>query len=138
VLLFKVNNRTVNNKFKKLNLKLFLCSLFAPICLPQIEKPIHPCESLCNAVREVKIFFLIIKIISKKRVVQQEWRNMAFPGQKCLIVVNSLLIMIYVLNLPPLLHLQQMKKKKEKENIHHHYLQMLKVLIYRDSQNKTN
>nr|CAD2191924.1 unnamed protein product [Meloidogyne enterolobii] len=32
--------------------KLFLCSLFAPICLPQIEKPIHPCESLCNAVRE--------------------------------------------------------------------------------------
>ncbi|KAL7071994.1 hypothetical protein ACQ4LE_008652 [Meloidogyne hapla] len=32
--------------------KLFLCSLFAPICLPQIEKPIHPCESLCNAVKE--------------------------------------------------------------------------------------
>ncbi|KAL3114959.1 hypothetical protein niasHT_011395 [Heterodera trifolii] len=32
--------------------KLFLCSLFAPICLPQLDRPIRPCQSLCKAVEQ--------------------------------------------------------------------------------------
>ncbi|KAG9259978.1 secreted frizzled-related protein 2 [Astyanax mexicanus] len=29
----------------------FLCSLFAPVCLPDVDEPIRPCRSLCEAVR---------------------------------------------------------------------------------------
>ncbi|WKY06450.1 hypothetical protein Q1695_006552 [Nippostrongylus brasiliensis] len=32
--------------------QLFLCSLFAPICLPTMDKEILPCRSLCNAVKQ--------------------------------------------------------------------------------------
>lgn len=31
--------------------KKFLCSLFAPVCLGELEEPIFPCRSLCEAVR---------------------------------------------------------------------------------------
>ncbi|XP_077197246.1 secreted frizzled-related protein 2-like [Paroedura picta] len=31
--------------------KKFLCSLFAPVCLSQLEQPVLPCRSLCEAVR---------------------------------------------------------------------------------------
>lgn len=31
------------------NTELFLCSLYAPVCL---ERPIYPCQSLCDAVKE--------------------------------------------------------------------------------------
>ncbi|XP_051535481.1 secreted frizzled-related protein 2-like [Myxocyprinus asiaticus] len=30
----------------------FLCSLFAPVCLPDITAPVFPCRSLCEAVRD--------------------------------------------------------------------------------------
>ncbi|KAI6181123.1 Fz domain protein [Aphelenchoides besseyi] len=32
--------------------KLFLCSVFAPVCLPNMDKPIQPCQSLCQAVQQ--------------------------------------------------------------------------------------
>ncbi|XP_063806965.1 secreted frizzled-related protein 2-like isoform X2 [Pseudophryne corroboree] len=32
--------------------KKFLCSLFAPVCLSDLEEAIHPCRSLCEAVRD--------------------------------------------------------------------------------------
>lgn len=32
--------------------KKFLCSLFAPVCISQMEEPIFPCRSLCEAVRD--------------------------------------------------------------------------------------
>ena len=32
--------------------QLFLCSLFAPVCL---ERPIYPCRSLCQKVKTGKI-----------------------------------------------------------------------------------
>lgn len=34
------------------NTQLFLCSLFAPICLPNLDKPIEPCRSLCEQVQD--------------------------------------------------------------------------------------
>ena len=34
------------------NTQLFLCSLFAPICLPNLDKPIKPCRSLCEEVQQ--------------------------------------------------------------------------------------
>ncbi|KAK2881740.1 hypothetical protein Q8A67_019008 [Cirrhinus molitorella] len=30
----------------------FLCSLFAPVCLPEVTAPVSPCRSLCEAVRD--------------------------------------------------------------------------------------
>uniref|UniRef100_A0A1A8H947 Secreted frizzled-related protein 2 like n=1 Tax=Nothobranchius korthausae TaxID=1143690 RepID=A0A1A8H947_9TELE len=30
----------------------FLCSLFAPVCLPELSGPVSPCRSLCEAVRD--------------------------------------------------------------------------------------
>ncbi|KAJ3590313.1 hypothetical protein NHX12_008266 [Muraenolepis orangiensis] len=30
----------------------FLCSLFAPVCLPELTGPLSPCRSLCEAVRD--------------------------------------------------------------------------------------
>ncbi|XP_056330160.1 secreted frizzled-related protein 2-like [Danio aesculapii] len=30
----------------------FLCSLFAPVCLPEVPAPVSPCRSLCVAVRD--------------------------------------------------------------------------------------
>ncbi|CAD5220040.1 unnamed protein product [Bursaphelenchus okinawaensis] len=32
--------------------KLFLCSLFAPVCLPEVDKIIYPCKSLCEKVKQ--------------------------------------------------------------------------------------
>ncbi|XP_044142815.1 secreted frizzled-related protein 2-like isoform X3 [Bufo gargarizans] len=32
--------------------KKFLCSLFAPVCLSDLEEAIHPCRSLCEEVRD--------------------------------------------------------------------------------------
>ncbi|XP_027901554.1 secreted frizzled-related protein 2-like [Xiphophorus couchianus] len=32
--------------------KKFLCSLFAPVCLPELGEPVSPCKSLCEAVRD--------------------------------------------------------------------------------------
>ncbi|KAM4565832.1 secreted frizzled-related protein 2-like [Odontesthes bonariensis] len=32
--------------------KKFLCSLFAPVCLPELNGPVSPCRSLCEAVRD--------------------------------------------------------------------------------------
>eukprot|EP00080_Pristionchus_pacificus_P015546 PDM75566.1 hypothetical protein PRIPAC_42743 [Pristionchus pacificus] len=32
--------------------QLFLCSVFAPVCLPEMAKPILPCRSLCELVKE--------------------------------------------------------------------------------------
>uniref|UniRef100_A0A3Q4B7C9 FZ domain-containing protein n=1 Tax=Mola mola TaxID=94237 RepID=A0A3Q4B7C9_MOLML len=32
--------------------KKFLCSLFAPVCLPELTGPVSPCRSLCEAVRD--------------------------------------------------------------------------------------
>lgn len=32
--------------------KKFLCSLFAPVCLPELSEPVSPCRSLCEAVRD--------------------------------------------------------------------------------------
>uniref|UniRef100_A0A3Q3K8M1 FZ domain-containing protein n=1 Tax=Monopterus albus TaxID=43700 RepID=A0A3Q3K8M1_MONAL len=32
--------------------KKFLCSLFAPVCLPELSGPVRPCRSLCEAVRD--------------------------------------------------------------------------------------
>lgn len=32
--------------------KKFLCSLFAPVCLPELRAPVSPCRSLCEAVRD--------------------------------------------------------------------------------------
>ncbi|CAL8346114.1 unnamed protein product [Arctogadus glacialis] len=32
--------------------KKFLCSLFAPVCLPELNGPLSPCRSLCEAVRD--------------------------------------------------------------------------------------
>uniref|UniRef100_A0A3B3VUU0 Secreted frizzled-related protein 2-like n=1 Tax=Poecilia latipinna TaxID=48699 RepID=A0A3B3VUU0_9TELE len=32
--------------------KKFLCSLFAPVCLPELGGPVSPCRSLCEAVRD--------------------------------------------------------------------------------------
>uniref|UniRef100_A0A3Q0RM25 Secreted frizzled-related protein 2 like n=1 Tax=Amphilophus citrinellus TaxID=61819 RepID=A0A3Q0RM25_AMPCI len=32
--------------------KKFLCSLFAPVCLPELSGPVSPCRSLCEAVRD--------------------------------------------------------------------------------------
>ncbi|KAK7883299.1 hypothetical protein WMY93_029473 [Mugilogobius chulae] len=32
--------------------KKFLCSLFAPVCLPELSAPVNPCRSLCEAVRD--------------------------------------------------------------------------------------
>ncbi|KAH7725513.1 sfrp2 [Aphelenchoides avenae] len=32
--------------------KLLLCTLFAPICFNNIDKPIYPCQSLCNVVQK--------------------------------------------------------------------------------------
>ena len=38
--------------------QLFLCSLFAPICIPSMDKEILPCRSLCLAVKQVIILRL--------------------------------------------------------------------------------
>ncbi|CAL9683851.1 unnamed protein product [Knipowitschia caucasica] len=32
--------------------KKFLCSMFAPVCLPELSAPVSPCRSLCEAVRD--------------------------------------------------------------------------------------
>ncbi|KAM8976648.1 secreted frizzled-related protein 2-like [Pelodytes ibericus] len=32
--------------------KKFLCSLFAPVCLSDLEEAVYPCRSLCEAVRD--------------------------------------------------------------------------------------
>ncbi|KAM3875364.1 secreted frizzled-related protein 2-like [Diretmus argenteus] len=32
--------------------KKFLCSLFAPVCLPELSGPVSPCRGLCEAVRD--------------------------------------------------------------------------------------
>ncbi|XP_032811268.1 secreted frizzled-related protein 2 [Petromyzon marinus] len=32
--------------------KKFLCSVFAPVCIDELEDPIWPCRSLCEAVRD--------------------------------------------------------------------------------------
>lgn len=32
--------------------KKFLCSLFAPVCVPELSGPVSPCRSLCEAVRD--------------------------------------------------------------------------------------
>ncbi|XP_061074380.1 secreted frizzled-related protein 2-like [Conger conger] len=32
--------------------KKFLCSLFTPVCLPDLSEPIRPCRSLCEDVRD--------------------------------------------------------------------------------------
>ncbi|KAM8904309.1 secreted frizzled-related protein 2-like [Spinachia spinachia] len=32
--------------------KKFLCSLFAPVCLPELGGPVSPCRSLCEVVRD--------------------------------------------------------------------------------------
>ncbi|XP_029457559.1 secreted frizzled-related protein 2-like [Rhinatrema bivittatum] len=32
--------------------KKFLCSLFAPVCLPELEEAVYPCRSLCRGVRD--------------------------------------------------------------------------------------
>ncbi|KAM4627522.1 secreted frizzled-related protein 2-like [Polymixia lowei] len=32
--------------------KKFLCSLFAPVCVPELTGPVSPCRSLCEAVRD--------------------------------------------------------------------------------------
>ncbi|KAM9853506.1 secreted frizzled-related protein 2-like [Aulostomus maculatus] len=32
--------------------KKFLCSLFAPVCMPEFSGPVSPCRSLCEAVRD--------------------------------------------------------------------------------------
>ncbi|XP_061485166.1 secreted frizzled-related protein 2-like isoform X2 [Rhineura floridana] len=32
--------------------KKFLCSLFAPVCISELDEPIFPCRSLCEAVRD--------------------------------------------------------------------------------------
>lgn len=32
--------------------KKFLCSLFAPVCVPELGGPVSPCRSLCEAVRD--------------------------------------------------------------------------------------
>ncbi|XP_047246874.1 secreted frizzled-related protein 2-like [Girardinichthys multiradiatus] len=32
--------------------KKFLCSLFAPVCLPELSWPVSPCRGLCEAVRD--------------------------------------------------------------------------------------
>ena len=32
--------------------KKFLCSLFAPVCLPELTGPVSPCRGLCEAVRD--------------------------------------------------------------------------------------
>ncbi|CAD5226956.1 unnamed protein product [Bursaphelenchus xylophilus] len=32
--------------------KLFLCSLFAPVCLSEVDKIIYPCKSLCEKVKQ--------------------------------------------------------------------------------------
>ncbi|VDD90099.1 unnamed protein product [Enterobius vermicularis] len=33
--------------------QLFLCSLFAPVCLASLDREILPCRSLCEAVQKV-------------------------------------------------------------------------------------
>ncbi|RZC43265.1 Frizzled and/or Fz domain containing protein [Asbolus verrucosus] len=35
-----------------LDLKFFLCSMYAPICLPGYKKPLPPCQGLCRRARE--------------------------------------------------------------------------------------
>lgn len=32
--------------------KKFLCSLFAPVCLDDLDEPIQPCRSLCESVKD--------------------------------------------------------------------------------------
>ncbi|XP_033001624.1 secreted frizzled-related protein 2-like [Lacerta agilis] len=32
--------------------KKFLCSLFAPVCISELDEPVFPCRSLCEAVRD--------------------------------------------------------------------------------------
>ncbi|XP_078397850.1 secreted frizzled-related protein 2 [Cetorhinus maximus] len=32
--------------------KKFLCSLFAPVCIDEVDEPIQPCRSLCEQVKE--------------------------------------------------------------------------------------
>ncbi|MEE6527125.1 hypothetical protein FKM82_028239 [Ascaphus truei] len=32
--------------------KKFLCSLFAPVCLSELEEAVYPCRSLCEVVRD--------------------------------------------------------------------------------------
>ncbi|XP_036393491.1 secreted frizzled-related protein 2-like [Megalops cyprinoides] len=32
--------------------KKFLCSLFAPVCLPELSEPVRPCRALCEDVRD--------------------------------------------------------------------------------------
>ncbi|NXI62479.1 SFRP2 protein, partial [Anseranas semipalmata] len=32
--------------------KKFLCSLFAPVCLSELEEPVSPCRALCEGVRD--------------------------------------------------------------------------------------
>lgn len=34
------------------DLKFFLCSMYAPICLPDYQKPLPPCRDLCRRARE--------------------------------------------------------------------------------------
>lgn len=44
--------------------QLFLCSLFAPVCVPEMEKAIYPCQSLCKDVQRVrfKVVFSLLSI----------------------------------------------------------------------------
>ncbi|XP_006003642.1 secreted frizzled-related protein 2-like [Latimeria chalumnae] len=35
-----------------LDTKKFLCSLFAPVCITDLEEAVYPCRSLCEAVRD--------------------------------------------------------------------------------------
>ncbi|XP_043928952.1 secreted frizzled-related protein 2-like [Protopterus annectens] len=39
------------NKQCNQDTKKFLCSLFAPVCLSELEGPIYPCRTLCEAVK---------------------------------------------------------------------------------------
>nr|AVK72274.1 secreted frizzled related protein [Xenoturbella bocki] len=38
--------------------KIFLCSLFAPVCLPDHDEPIYPCRSVCENVRGACAFLM--------------------------------------------------------------------------------
>ena len=45
--------------------QLFLCSLFAPVCL---ERPIYPCRSLCQKVSHTRNLFYKVQSIRDKLV----------------------------------------------------------------------
>ncbi|KAK2847102.1 hypothetical protein Q5P01_010101 [Channa striata] len=40
------------SKYCHKDTKKFLCSLFAPVCLPELSGPVSPCRNLCEAVRD--------------------------------------------------------------------------------------